>query len=131
MNRLMNFLVRFGTVQTLVLSWAMFAAVGCGGGKDPEVLSVEQVPAAVEDAFKNASPEVKESVEGVVAAVKGKDESKALLDLQEIFARPDLSPEQREAANRSMISLNQKLRTAAEQGDQRAAQALEVYRARK
>ena len=51
--------------------------------------------------------------------------------LQALFARPDLTPEQRQAAQRSMISLNEKLRVAAEQGDQQAAQALQMYRARK
>lgn len=131
MNSMMNISGRMRMGASLLLGCVVCGALGCGGGKEPEVMAVEEVPAAVENAFKDASDEVKQSVEEVVSAVKGKDESKALLDLQEVFARPDLSPAQREAANQSMISLNQKLRAAAEQGDQRAAQALEVYRARK
>ncbi len=109
----------------------LLMAVGCGEKKAAEPLAVEQVPNAVENAFKEAPPEVKNSANEVIAAVQGKDEPKALVDLQNLSARSDLTPEQREAANRSIISLNQKLSEAAAQGDQRAAQALEVYRARK
>ena len=115
-------------LATVVLSVLLTAS--CGQNEPPPPMPVEQVPATVENAFKEANPELKGSAGEIVTAIQGKDEPKALLDLQALFARPDLTPEQREAANRSMISLNQKLRTAAEQGDQRAAEALQVYRAR-
>lgn len=119
-------------VPCLSLMLALAASPGCGrGGDEPELLAIEQVPSTVEDAFKDAPTELKDSASEVVTAIQGKDESKALLDLQALFARPDLNPEQREAASRSMISLNQKLRAAAEKGDQRAAEALQTYRARK
>jgi len=117
----------------MVLTACLALALGSGCGKkaDPEVLAVEQVPATVENAFKGADGELKNTATEVVNAIQGKDEPKAMMDLQALFARPDLTPEQREVASRSMISLNQKLRAAAAQGDQRAAEALQIYNSRK
>jgi len=105
----------------------------CACSKPPNTapLSVEQVPTTVESAFKEASPEAKNSAHDVAAAIESKDNAKALVNLQALFARPDLTPEQREIASRSMISLNAQLRAAAAQGDKRAEEALEAYRASK
>jgi hypothetical protein len=103
----------------------------CSKNKAPEPVAVDQVPATVESAFKDAPAEVKSSADEIAAAVQGKDNAKALIDLQTLFARPDLTPEQREAASQSMRSLHQQLRSAAAQGDARAAEALQTYGARK
>ena len=117
---------------SLSSAWALLVlSSGCSQSKPPEALTAEQVPATVESAFKDASPEAKSSAAEVIAAIQGNDEPKAILDLQALFARPDLTPEQRDVASRSMISLNERLRAAAAQGDKNAAQALETYRARK
>jgi hypothetical protein len=48
-----------------------------------------------------------------------------------LMSRPDLTPEQREAAARSMLSVNEQLRAAADQGDARAREALQIYRSSK
>jgi hypothetical protein len=117
----------------LLISVALLlTAAGCNrNAPPPPPVSIEQVPATVQNAFKDASPEVKSSAEQVATAVQTQDDAKALIQLQSLFGRPDLTPEQREAASRSMIALNARLRAAAAQGDRRAAEALEAYQAGK
>lgn len=119
------------SIPALATIAAAGLSLGCGRDANPPPLSSEEVPAAVEGAFKDANADLQNSAKEVVSAIQGKDEGKALIDLQTLFSRPDLTPDQREAAARSMNSLNEKLRTAASQGDQRAAEALQIYRARK
>src|ERR1041385_8098549 len=123
------------TTDRSFLGGALLAALcltgACSKDKAPEPVAVEQVPATVESAFKDAPAEVKSSADEIAAAVQGKDNAKALIDLQALFARPDLTPEQREAASQSMRSLHQQLRSSAAQGDARAAEALQTYGARK
>jgi hypothetical protein len=114
----------------LPLTALLVVGFGCKE-KAPQVLSAEQVPAAVESAFKDATGDAKTTANEVVAAIQSKDEAKALVDLQTLFSRPDLTPEQREAANSSMISLNERLRALAAQGDKKAQEALDTYSARK
>ena len=109
----------------------LLVAAGCGKNEPPQGLPAEQVPAAVQSAFEEATPEVKDAAKEVVNSLQGKDQAKAFLELNTLSTRTDLTPAQREAASRSMLSLNESLRTAASQGDQRAAEALQVYRSTK
>jgi hypothetical protein len=110
---------------------ALALAAGCDRYEAPKPLAAEQVPAAVENAFKDATPEVKSSAAEVVNSIQGKDEVKAFFELQNLTSRNDLTPEQREVASHSMLSMNERLRAAAAQGDQRAAQALQAFRSSK
>jgi hypothetical protein len=110
---------------------ALALAAGCSRNEAPKALSADQVPAAVESAFKEAPPEAKTTAAEVVSSLQGKDDVKAFFDLQALSGRNDLSPEQRQVAARSMLSMNERLRAAAAQGDQRAAQALQLFRSSK
>jgi hypothetical protein len=115
----------------LILASALALFAGCSRNTPPPALPADQVPAAVENAFKEASPDAKNSASEVVSSLHNKDEVKAFLELQSLSSRTDLTPEQRQAAARSVLSMNERLRVAAEQGDQRAAEALQGYRSRK
>src|SRR4051794_18405282 len=92
--------------QILFAGFALALAAGCGRNEAPKPLSADQVPAAVEDAFKEAPPDAKTAAAGVVSSLQGKDDVKAFFDLQSLSARNDLTPEQRQVATRSMLSMN-------------------------
>jgi hypothetical protein len=97
----------------------------------PRAMSAEEVPAAMEKTFQQAPTEVREVATEAVIALQSQDESKAFLDLQELTHRPELSPEQRMAAARSMMAVHERLRSAAARGDKKAEQTLEQYQATK
>jgi hypothetical protein len=109
------------------------AVAGCRpGGEPPEALAEEQVPGAVEEAFQGGqSPEVQQAVRNVLAAVEANDDARAYVLLQELLARRDLTPEQRETATRAMISVGQRLNSAAAAGDQAAEKVVNVHQANK
>jgi hypothetical protein len=110
----------------------LLLAAACNRNAPPPApVSIEQVPATVASAFKDAPADAKSIAQEVATEVQAKDDGKALMQLQTLFQRPDLTPEQREAASRSMISLNLRLREAAAQGDTKAAEALQAYQAGK
>ena len=128
MSRLRNFdLVKAGGVLLAI----SLAATGCKKSASPAVLTPEQVPGAVENAFKEASPEIKDLANAVVTSLQNKEEPKAFDALQNLSNRPDLTPEQREAAMRAVIALNFQLAAAAAKGDKSAEEMLEKYRATK
>jgi hypothetical protein len=73
---------------------------------------------------------VKTLAEATVTAVKS-DDPEALLQLQELRGRPDLTPAQRTAANQSMYAVLARLNAAATNGDTKAVEALERYQSLK
>jgi hypothetical protein len=114
----------------LVLS-IVLAGAGCHKKSGVAVLTPEQVPVAVEDAFKGAGPEVKDLAAEVVSSLQNKEAPKAYGKLQNLSSRSDLTPEQREAAMRAIWALNEQLAAAAARGDQNADEMLKKYRATK
>lgn len=122
---------RFLFLPVASICLSLFLVVGCQKNDAPAALPADQVPQVVEQAFKSASAEAKTNADEVVASLQNKDDVKAFVDLQILGARTDLTPGQREAATRSMLSLNERLRDAAAQGDQKAQEALQQYHAHK
>jgi hypothetical protein len=117
---------------TLILTVLAAAAAGCGSSSaPPAALSTQEVAPALESAFKDASAEAKSAATEAAAAVQQNDNPKALLEIQRLSARQDLTAEQREAAARSMLAIMEQLRQAAARGDGAAAAMLEVQRAHK
>jgi hypothetical protein len=110
---------------------ALMLTSACSKNVAPEALPAEQVSTAVESAFKDASGEAKDSATAIVESLQAQDNVRAFLELQALSSRPDLTTSQRDAAARSMLSMNERLRDAAAQGDQKAADALQAYRALK
>jgi len=122
-----------GSLRTL-FGLALVVAMTTGCKKQPVAvvpLPVEQVPTTMEQAFQQAAPEVRQEATAAVAALQNQDEPKAFYELQELADRPELTPEQREAAMRAWAAVYARLRAAAEKGDKKAEDAVEHYRATK
>ena len=104
-----------------VLLLSLFFA-GCEENKPPQPLSLDQIPAAMNQAFAKAPAERKELVDRAVSALQNKEISKALMVVEGLCAVPDLTSEQRETASRTLLTLNQELQAAAQRGDKSAAE---------
>jgi hypothetical protein len=66
-----------------------------------------------------------------VEAEKQQDFPTAFRHYRALSLNPDLTQEQRDAANASMLEMGKKLRDQADKGDANAKQMLEDYRATK
>ena len=117
-------------IVSLLLSLTFSAMIGCKNAGAPASATPAEAQAAMQDAFKQASPELKAAADETAAAMD-REPTKALGQLQGISANVDLTSEQRRAAEQSMLLLLKKLRDAAAKGDANAEQALEAYRATK
>ncbi len=114
----------------------LLLVLGCGFGCKPKAsmptpLPVEQLPGALEAAFSSAAAETKDLASQVVASVRARDYSKAHPQLQILAATPHLTQEQLTVTARAMLTLNDLLQAAQNQGDQKAAQTLQNYNANK
>ncbi|MEO8425815.1 MAG: hypothetical protein ABI651_01755 [Verrucomicrobiota bacterium] len=121
-------IVRAGV--SLLLSLTLSALIGCKKAEAPAPATPAEAQAAMQDAFKQANPELKSAADETAAAID-REPAKALGQLQGITANVDLTSEQRRAAEQSTLLLLKKLREAAAKGDANAEQALEAYRATK
>src|SRR5262245_37813109 len=86
--------------STLMLSAAVVLCAGCrkGGGNAGSSVTVEQVPATMESAFRNAPEELKTQATEAASAVQSQNDSSAFVQLDGLTRRTDLTPEQRQAA---------------------------------
>jgi hypothetical protein len=100
---------------------AAFFTAGCGGSNEsqiPEALSLTEAPTTLEQAFANAAAEAKAEAQQAAAALNSGDYGRALMILQQLTARPELTGPQRELATRSLLTAQQETAKAAEAGDQ-------------
>lgn len=114
----------------LALSLAT-ALAGCGVKAPPEPMPAAEVPKALNDAFGKASAEDQSLAKAAQQAVQKDEQAVALELLQALANKADLTPEQREIAARSALSVRSKLLDAANKGDKAAQDYLEQQRARK
>lgn len=105
---------------------------GCGRGevKQVEALKAEEVPQKIEEAFATAPAEARQAATALATSIQSQP-ADAFFGLQALGYRPDLSPEQRQAAAQAMLAAREKLEAAAAAGDATARQALEQQAARK
>ena len=118
----------------IIFVLALVVALASGCKKQPVAvapLPVEQVPTTIEKAFQQAAPEVRQDATAALSALQNQNEPKAFFELHDLAARPELTPEQREAAMRAWAAVYAKLRAAAEKGDKKAEDAVNEYRATK
>ncbi len=101
--------------------------LGAGCSKTPPSASA----ANFQKEFTSSAPEVKGFAQQAVAAEKQQDYGTAFVHYRALSLNPDLTSEQRNAANDSMLKMNQKLRERATNGDPNAEKVLEMYRATK
>jgi hypothetical protein len=107
--------------SVFALALAAFFTVGCGGGDEsqiPEALSLTEAPTTLEQAFANAAADAKAEAQAAAAALSAGDYGRALMILQQLTARPELTGPQRELATRSMLTAQEETAKAAEAGDQ-------------
>lgn len=116
----------------LGLSLSLAAALfGCGDKAPPEPMPAAEVPKALNDAFGKASAEDQSLAKAAQQAVQKDEQAVALELLQALANKADLTPEQRDIAARSALSVRSKLLDAANKGDKAAQEYLEQQRARK
>jgi hypothetical protein len=111
----------------LVLAIAATGLAGCKKNSSSNALAVEKIPAAMDEAFDKAQPEVKTAAHEIVTSVQSQEPTKAFIQLRDLSARPDLNAQQRAAAARAMAAMAKKLQEAAANGDQNAASYLHHY----
>ena len=119
---------------SVLLSAALLMVALCGCGKPdgpPPPLTMEQLPPALQKAFAKAKPPATEAVTALLADLNGKDYTKALADMQKVSALPGLNREQANVSAAGLVTINNALQEAQSQGDQKAAQTLQTYRANK
>jgi hypothetical protein len=111
------------------LGLVFLLCAGCGK-KAEKAVTVEEVPQVMEEAFKEAQPQVSQQVTQVISSVR-EDNPKALSELQSLTERSELTEAQRVAADKAMYALLKRLQEAAQKGDQKADAELQKYRATK
>lgn len=116
------------STRTLLLCCG-FAALVAGGCRKATPSS--EGAAGVQKSFKTTRSDIREFADqGVVAEARG-DFGTAFVHYRALSLNPELSPEQRNAANAQMLEMTKKLRDASEKGDTEAEKVLKNYRATK
>ena len=115
-----------------VAAIALLGFVGCKKtAEGPKPLAITEAPKTITDTFTNASGPSKEMASDSSAAMSSGNYPQALETLQLLSGRTDLTPEQRQAAARSLQTVNQELAKKASEGDKQAEDALKKYRSSK
>ena len=118
---------RLVSVSCLLAGIVLFGPLACRESPGPPPpLAVEQIPAAMQKAFNEARPEVKETVGRLTSALEGKDYPAAYREVQALCNLQDLTREQRVLAARALLTITGLLQTARVQGDPGAATALKL-----
>jgi hypothetical protein len=114
---------------SFALIFILLAAGGCNNSNSPPPpLGVEQLPSALDKAFSQAKPEVKDLASQIVSSLQARDYTKAYQDFQSLSGTPGLTREQSSVATRGMLTVNGLLQSAEAKGDEKAATTLENYR---
>lgn len=131
MNRKNSPLLRPRVLAPLfVVCLSAVIEAGCSRtGEAPAPLPVENIPAAMEKAFGNASADVKGLIKDFDANLQSKDYPAAFHELESLNGLPKLNKDQRLTLARTLLTVTSLLQTAQAQGDQQADAALKnAYR---
>jgi hypothetical protein len=118
------------TTTRLPALFALLAAVlgaGCGGSQEsqaPLPLETAQAPATLEEAFAQAPADARAEALEAASLMKAGDYSLALVVLQNLCARPELTGDQRTLATRSLLTAQQEVAKAADSGNEDARKLL-------
>jgi len=121
---------------TICIATTLVAAVGAlllsGCGKDaaqtaPQALAEETAPATLEEAFASSTGELKEHADEAVRSLRVEDYPMALVVLQTLTERTDLTSSQRALTSQAILTANKKVAEAAAAGDAEAKK-LQRYR---
>ncbi len=123
--------VRPLAVPSAALMMALLVLAGCGRKQQASgPLPAAEMPAALSQAFATAGGDLPAQVQVVAAAAQEQDPLVVPVLLQ-LTARPDLTPNQRAAANGCLQGLLEEARRRAAQGNASAEAVLQAYRASK
>jgi len=120
-----------------LVAWGLLTGVLLGVGctksnrAPAAAVSVEQAPATIETAFRDAPSEARQQATEAVTALRSQNDAAAFVQLQNLSGRSDLTAEQRQAAFASWMAVNQRLQQSAANGNSAAQDLLEKYRASK
>jgi hypothetical protein len=128
------FLCLFRVLQpsatSIVLLSILLSAPACRKQIAAKPLPIDEIPKTIQKAFKESTPETSNVVSDVITFVH-QDPGKTLEELQILSAQPNLTAEQRQATDRAMYSVLNKLSQSAAKGDKQAEEAMKKYRATK
>ena len=112
-----------------VLLLVAFLAGGCGeSSQPPAAISMDQIPAELGKAFASAQGETK-NLSGLAAtAVQRKEFSNAVMALETLGQRPDLTKIQSRKVAGAFMTVNAALLEAEAKGDPQATETLKVRR---
>lgn len=117
---------------TLAFLLLLISGLGCRKDVSPPVpLPVDQFAATFNTAFAGAKAEAKDTAAQMVTAVEAKDYSKAFAQLQSLMSTPGLTKDQQSVLARALLTVNDLLATAQSQGDQKAAETIQIYQKNK
>jgi hypothetical protein len=91
-------------------------------------LAVEQIPAELDKAFRQAKQETKDLVSKINSSLQAKDYTTAYDAVQALGSVPDATTDQQVLTARAMLTIYGLLQTAQAQGDEKATAALEHYK---
>ena len=112
-------------------SMVVWAGCSKGAGPAPAPVSIEESTPTLESAFQQADPQVQAQANDAAVAMQGQDDAAAFVNLQSLSERPELTPEQRQAAFQAWYAVQQRLQAQATNGNQAAQELLNRYRATK
>ena len=116
----------------LALLLLVIAGSGCRKNTPPPVpLQVNEFASTFNPAFARAKAETKDLAAQIVAAVQTRDYSTAFAQLQTLTSAPSLTKDQQSVLVRALLAVNELLAAAQSQGDQKAAQTLQIYQKNK
>jgi hypothetical protein len=98
-------------------------SIACSKNEAPRMLTSEELPKAVTEAFSKAKPQTKKLASDIIDMMKKKEFTKALPAIQGLCDIPDLDKNQRSVASQLLLTVNNDLQAAQAQGDA-AAQSL-------
>jgi len=113
------------------MALGLLLAAGCGRHQPPAALAEQEIPAAMEKAFQKAKPEARALAERAVRSFRGANYAQAAVELRSLCEHKDLKPAQREVASQFLLTVNQQLQAAQVQGDQAAAEFMQLQRRNK
>ncbi len=123
---------RWQTLAGCLLAATAIALTGCGksGPEDPTNAGTpEQAASELEQAFANASPDVKKEAAAASQAMRDAEYQKAIMSLETVRSKQNITLEQGIAIQGSAISLESRLIQAMEDGDPNAARAYQMLKA--
>jgi hypothetical protein len=117
---------RISVKYIVVPAFCLLTAIGCGKkmAEAPTQLSEDQLKPVVTEALQNASQALRDQGNRYLAAIQSHNFALAYQEIRQLEASPDLPPDKRATIARAMRTTFKDLQSAADTGDQQAADAL-------